>query len=227
MMKTNRFVAVAILLTLLGFSANAQDKKVEFGLSGGYGYTMPKLKDTRATKIPAIDQSSMNGFHFGPIVKFNMSEVMSFQTGLLFNHFSGVNINSSQMALKKLGTWYQERTKLMAFDMPLRVMYSIPLADEFNVFLFAGPNLNYAVNKISITENYAQNKLIKESDGKNIYESSGNFNALDLQMGAGAGLQFMGLSLRAGYDWGILNRTTYTDASLRANDLKVSLAYTF
>ena len=226
-MKANKFIVVVILLTMLGFSANAQDKKVEFGLMGGYGNTMPKLKDTRAIKIPAIDESNMNGFHFGPILKFNLSELISFQTGLLFNRFSGININSSQLALKKLGTWYQERTKLVSFDLPLRAMYSIPLADEFNVFLFAGPNLNYSINKVTITERYAENKLKNKSEGINIYQSPSNFNALDLQMGAGVGIQFMGVSLRGGYDWGVLNRTTLTDAALRANDFKVSLAYTF
>lgn len=227
-MKTNRHIVVAIFIALIGFSAYGQDKKVEFGLMGGYGYSMPKLKDTRTVKSPAIDQNSLNGFHAGPILKFNLSEQMSLQTGLLFNYFSGVSLDRSQLALKNtLGTWRQERTKLTAFDLPLRVMYAVPLADELNVFLFAGPSLNYAINKVSVTENFVDKKLTTKSEGKNIYQSEGDFNALDVQMGGGIGIQLMGLSLRGGYDWGILNRTTLKDASLRANDLKISLAYTF
>ena len=80
---------------------------------------------------------------------------------------------------------------------------------------------------MSVTENFVDKKLTTKSEGKNIYQSEGDFNALDVQMGGGIGIQLMGLSLRGGYDWGILNRTTLKDASLRANDLKISLAYTF
>ena len=226
-MKTSRLFIVIILVSVFGFTAFAQDKKVEFGLLGGYGYTMPKLKDSREVKLPTINASNLSGFHVGPILKFNFDEQMSFQTGLLFNYFSGIDINSSQLALKKLGTWHQEKTKLMAFDMPLRVMYSMSLADEFSVFLFAGPNLNYSLSKIITSENFVDNKLTTTSEGANIYQSPSNYNALDLQMGAGMGVQFKGVSLRGGYDWGILNRTILDKAILRTNDVKVSIAYTF
>lgn len=226
-MKTYKLILVIVVAVVSLLPVNAQDKKVEFGLAGGYGYTMPKLKDSRTTKVPAIDDNSLNGFHFGPMVKFNFDEKISLQTGLLFNHFSGISINSSQLALKKLGTWYQEKTSLTAFDLPLRIMYSMPLADEFNFFLFAGPNLNYGLNKVTVTENYVDNKLSSSSDGTNIYESPSNYNTLDIQMGAGLGVQYMGVSIRGSYDWGILNRTTLEKATLRSNDIKVSVGYTF
>ncbi|MHB9055050.1 MAG: porin family protein [Paludibacteraceae bacterium] len=226
-MKIYKLILVIVVAVLSVLPVNAQDKKVEFGLTGGYGYTMPKLKDSRTTKVPAIDDNSLNGFHFGPMVKFNLDEKISLQTGLLFNHFSGISINSSQLALKKLGTWYQQKTSLTAFDLPLRIMYSMPLADEFNFFLFAGPNLNYGLNKVTVTEQYVDKKLDSSSDGTNIYESPGNYNRLDVQMGAGLGVQYMGVSIRGSYDWGILNRTTLEKATLRSNDIKVSVGYTF
>ncbi len=227
-MKRDGFLAVVIILVLSAFTLKAQDKKVEFGIVAGYGHTMPKLKDSRSVKNPAISQNNLSGFHAGPVLKFNFSEQVALQTGLLFNYFSGVSINSSQLSLKKnLGTWYQDRNKLTAFDVPLRFMYSFPLADEFNLIIIAGPSLNYAYSKIVQTENFVDNKLTNKTQGLNIYQSPGNYSALDLQLGAGIGVQYMGVSLRGGYDWGLLNRTVLPDARLRSNDLKISLGYTF
>lgn len=227
-MRLIKFLVPVVLTALLGFNAYAQDKKVEFGIMAGYGYTMPKLKDSRSIKNPAINSSNLNGFHAGPVLKFNFSEQVGIQTGLLFNYFSGVDLLSSS-ALKKTGVWNQNRIKLTAFDLPLKIMYSMPLADEFYLQIFAGPNFNYSINKVTDYEAYSDNKLNVNlsKKGTNIYQAPSDFNSLDFQMGAGIGVQFMGLFLRGGYDWGILNRTTLDNAKLRSNDLKVSVGYTF
>lgn len=226
-MKIIKLVLVAVLIALMGFNAEAQDKKVEFGLMGGYGYTIPRLKDSRSDKTTPhnINQDNLNGFHVGPILKFNFSEQMGFQTGLLYNYFGGTRNN--ELALKEAtGTWKQYKTVYSAIDLPLRLVYSMTLAEELSVFLFGGPNLNYSLNKTTSTEYYVSNKFNREDKGPNIYDKT-DFSALDLQMGAGLGVKYYGISLRAGYDWGILNRTTMDDITLRSNDIKVSLAYTF
>ena len=137
-------------------------------------------------------------------------------------------MDRSQQALKKTsGTWNQTKTELDAFDIPLRFVYSITLADEFQALLFAGPNLNYALTKTTTQEQFAANKISSSVKSPNIYKDPTNYSALDLQMGAGMGVKYYGVSIRASYDWGILNRTTFEDATLRSNDIKVSLAYTF
>lgn len=219
---------MAVFTIVYSFSAQAQDKKIEFGIMAGYGHTMPKLKDGRTVKIPAINENNLNGFHVGPMLKFNASQQIGFQTGVLYNHFGGLYIDRSQLALKKLdGTWKQTRTSLDAIDVPLRLVYNLSLADELSAFIFAGPNLNYALTKTTSVEQYVTNKLTTNVKSENIYKEPTNFSVLDLQMGAGLGVKFNGLSLRASYDWGILNRTILDDATLRSNDIKVSLGYSF
>ncbi len=225
-MKTLRFSLAAILIACISFLGQAQDKKVEVGFLAGYGHTMPRLKDSRTIKYPLINSANLNGFHVGPIFKFNIEEQLAIQTGVFFNYFSGVNLISSA-AMKKLGTWEQDKTNLMAFDLPIRFMYSVPLAEEFYFFVFAGPNLNYSLNKVTINEIYADHKLRTSTTGENIYKKPSEFKPLDLQIGAGLGVQWMGVSLRGSYDWGVLNRTIVENATLRSNDIKVSLGYSF
>lgn len=222
-MKSVKLLLLSALFVVISCIALwAQDKKVEFGLMAGYGHTMPKLKE----RSPSINDDNLNGFHVGPIIKFNVNEQIGFQTGVLYNNFSG--IRNDELKLKKVtGTWKQTKTQLIALDLPLRFVYSITLADELDVLLHAGPNLNYSLSKTTNTERYVSNSLSKVEEGNNIYEQPSDFKALDLQLGAGFGIKFYGLSLRAGYDWGLLNRTTLEGLKLRSNDIKVSLGYTF
>lgn len=220
-------IFLLVIFSAISFGAlYAQDKKVEFGIVAGYGYTMPRLKDGRIMKVPVINESNLNGFHAGPIVKFNVNEQASFQLSVLYNYFSGIQ-NDEPGLKKSIGTWKQYKTTLTAIDFPLRLIYSITLADEFDFFMFVGPNLNYSLNKVTSTEYYVSNKFKNEDSQPNIYKNPSDYKALDLQIGTGLGVQYYGVSLRAGYDWGVLNRTKLDDARLRANDIKISLGYTF
>ncbi|MFV0391247.1 MAG: hypothetical protein ACK5KP_05100, partial [Paludibacteraceae bacterium] len=85
-MKNYKFVLSLFVASIIALSSFAQDKEVEFGVAAGWGYTMPKLKDSRTVRTPTIDEMNINGFHAGPMVKINANEVIGFQTGLLFNH---------------------------------------------------------------------------------------------------------------------------------------------
>ncbi len=227
-MKTTKRNIFLVLFAVLALSVmQAQDKKVEFGFSAGYGYTMPRVK-TENNINSDINTDNLSGFHVGPHLKLNVDEQFSFQTGLLFNYFSTVTIDRYQQYLKKAeGTWKQNRTKLMAFDLPFRATYSAALAEDFYFFVFAGPNLNYSVNKVVTLENYSNRKLLSSTSSENIYQKPSNYNAFDLQLGAGLGVQWMGVSIRGSYDWGVLNRTIIEKTALRSNDLKVTLGYTF
>lgn len=226
-MKTTKRKILLVLFAVFTLTAvQAQDKKVEFGLSAGYGHTMPRVKYSDKNSNSSINTDNLSGFHVGPNLKFNVDEQFSFQTGLLFNYFSGVKLNSS-LAMKRLGTWNQTTTKLVAFDLPFRLMYSAALAEDFYFFVFAGPNLNYAYNKTSTKETYVDKKLRSSTPGNNIYAKPSDYKAFDLQLGAGLGVQWMGVSLRGSYNWGLLNRTIIENATLRSNDLKVTLGYTF
>lgn len=232
---------IKLLLSTFFFAASfnllqAQETKIEFSISGGYGYTMPRLKDSRGNSLKIsnplsfINTDNMNGFHIGPMIAFNINEQVGFQLGALFSRFSTVSIDRSQQALKKnTGSWNQSKTQLNAIDVPFRFVFSISMAEDLNVFLFGGPNLNYVLKKVTDTEHYVMHVYDNNNSkkGENIYQTLNSIKALDLQLGAGFGVKYHGVSLRAGYDWGVLNRVTYENVSLRANDIKVTLAYTF
>lgn len=51
----------------------------------------------------------------------------------------------------------------------------------------------------------------------------------DIELGAGIGVQFYGMSLELGYDWGLLNLQKYErkNFSTRRNQINVTLGYAF
>ena len=120
-MKTNKLLIIAMLLGAVSVTTFAQ-KKVEVGVLGGYSYTIPKISTVSIN-------DNLNGFHVGPVIKFNIKNQVGIQTGVYYNYFSGVYISQGMLALKKAtGTWEQSRTTLGCLDIPLQVVYTMPIA---------------------------------------------------------------------------------------------------
>ena len=216
-MKTYRFILITFV-TILGFSTFAQ-KKVELGLQGGYSYAMPK---TTASQLAG----NLNGFHFGPVVKYNINEKIGILSGVLYNYNNSIITKNT---VGTSGTWKQTRVIGQCIDIPLHAVYSVPLADDFYVQIGAGPNFNYALSKYQQKENYVDSKIVDRLTVRetSIYASPSDFKPFDTQIGLSLGIQYTGISIRAGYDWGVMDRDKTTDGTNRENNIKISVGYTF
>ncbi len=207
------------LIFFLNLNLVAQEKKLEIAVAGGYSINAPKLKEKNT--------NNLKGFHAGALLSYNVNELVGIQTGAFYNYARGINIDASQLNLKNsLGTWKQTKTVFSAVDIPLRIVYSYMLAEDFYLQLFAGPNLNIGLNKQDNLEKYVKKEKHSTREGVNIYTTD-NYSNLDMQMGVGFGVQWLGFGLRGGLDWGLLNRSKIKDASYKANDIKVTLSYKF
>lgn len=219
-MRILRFISVIVLIVSVNLSLFAQEKKVEFGLAGGYGYTLAKLKNSQFN-------DNLAGFHLGPTFRFNIDERFSVRTSLFYNYFSGINITNSMLKLKKAtGVWHQTKINANSIDLPLRLAMQAPLAEDLHFFVMAGPNFNYGLSKVASTEYFTDRKLRRTEKGKNIYETQ-EYEKIDVQLGLALGLQWRGLFLQGSYDWGVRDRNLKEDVTLRNNDLKVTLGYYF
>ncbi|VBB48034.1 hypothetical protein TRIP_D440052 [uncultured Paludibacter sp.] len=209
---------LSFLIIFCFFVGYAQDKKVEFGIQSGYSYNMPKGTDANAVT------GSLNGIHVGPIMNFKIDEMFGIQTGLLYNYFNSINKYNVV-----LNNWSQSNTTAHYFDLPLRLQYTVPLADDFYVHVLAGPNFNYGINKHMNIERVVNKKVVDDltEKGENIYANKNEYSPLDLQFGIGVAVQYYHFSVRAGYDWGLTDRNTTSSTSFKANDIKLGIAYTF
>ena len=93
------------------------------------------------------------------------------------------------------------------------------------LYVFDGPNFDFGIaQSVSGGINIGGTEIGGEI--KNVYENK-DLSRFDLQLGTGAGLKYNNFALKAGYDWGMLNRIKGDGMVWRNNDLKVSLAVAF
>lgn len=201
-MKSIKKISLVVLAAILSVSfASAQ-----VGLQAGF-----------SNSKNADHDAALNGFHVGLTYNLPIQGAVSLQYGLLYNYLTTKNdywgvANSTAIAHR--------------LDLPVRLAATFPLSDAVSAFIFGGPNFNYALSqttKVSSSLGSAETANIysyEMTDGKKRY------SPFDLQLGAGAGLQFNKLSVRFSYDFGMLDRDN-SDAVWKNNDMKVGLAYNF
>ena len=115
-------------------------------------------------------------------------------------------------------------------DVPVRLTYTLPLSGDLSVFGFAGPKFVYAL---------AGNTKIGDGDPIDHYKDldlgalgkvENDLSRFDIKAGLGAGVQFKNISVKAGYDWGLLNQyegKTAEKNTLKSNNFYVGLGFAF
>lgn len=197
-MKTIKLTLVA-LATIFSFGlANAQNDGM--GLQAGYS-----SESVVNGLIP-----SLKGFHVGPTYEMSIQGPISLQYGLLYNYLTG-----SKNVLLVEG----KETK-HTLDIPFRLAATFPLSGELKAFVFGGANFNVGISdKINDVDVYSQEITL--------FGTTYKASRFDLQLGAGGGIQYNNFGVKAGYDWGMLDRSGNIGLGTKANDLKVSLFYNF
>jgi len=204
-MKKIRFGLLA-LVVMMSVGASAQ-----VGLVAGY-----------SNSVAVGSDENLNGFHIGPAAEIDIQGPISLQYALMYNYLR----NSSEATV--VGQTVESTTTAHTLDLPVRLTAKMALGEGLNLFVFGGPNFNYAISqKTKLTSSGIINSSI---EGENIYKAeytSGKktYSPFDLQLGVGAGLGFKAVSVRVSYDWGMLDRDNREDFEWKNNDLKLSLVF--
>ena len=198
-MKSIKKISILAVAAILSMGiANAQ-----VGLQAGYN----KSFNTSAN-------STLDGFHVGPTYNMTIQGPVSLQYGLLYNYLT-----------KSEGSNITLKTTAHRVDVPVRLAAGFPLGNTVKLYVFGGPNFDFGIaQSISGDLNIGGTDIGGEI--KNIYENK-DYSRFDLQMGAGAGVQFGKLGVRVSYDWGMLDRYKPETSEWKNNDLKASLVFSF
>ena len=206
-MKTIKLSLVA-LATVFTLGASAQ-----VGIQAGYSSS--KVVDSDVT---------LNGFHVGPTAEMTIQGPISLQYALLYNYLT----KTSEASL--LGQSIKSTTIAHKLDLPVRLAASFPMSNGLGLFIFGGPNFNYALSQKT---NTTTSGLVEATvEGDNMYndemtDGKKRYSPFDLQLGVGAGIKYKTISLKASYDWGMIDRDNTDNGVWKNNDLKVSLGYNF
>ena len=210
--KKISLVAIAAILSISFASA-------QVGLQAGYGTQTRSFTDSYLNTIFG-DKFTVSGFHVGPVADLAIQGPISLQYGLFYNYLTATkNVLANDVKITS-----------HSLDLPVRVKANFPFGNGLSAFVFAGPNFNYAVaelvdiNGSRFTMPGQSNESIytwKDLNDKKMYAP------FDLQLGAGAGLQFQGLSVRFSYDFGMLDKDNSDNGVWKNTDMKIGVAYTF
>lgn len=204
-MKKIRFGLLA-LVVMMSVGTSAQ-----VGLVAGY-----------SNSVAVGSDENLNGFHIGPAAEIDIQGPISLQYALMYNYLR----NSSEATV--IGQTVESTTTAHTLDLPVRLTAKMALGEGLNLFVFGGPNFNYAISQK--TKGSITGAVDTSIEGDNIYKdeyASGKktYSPFDLQLGVGAGLGFNDISVRVSYDWGMLDRDNREDFEWKNNDLKLSLVF--
>lgn len=209
--KKISLVAIAAILSISFASA-------QVGIQAGYG-TQTRTLEKSAMGAILGDQFTLSGFHVGPVADLNIQGPISLQYGLFYNYLTA----NKNVLLQDV------KITSHSLDLPVRVKASFPFGNGMSAFIFAGPNFSYGVAELI---DVAGNRFYPGQDNESIYtwkNLTGDkmYAPFDLQLGAGAGLQFKALSVRFSYDFGMLDKDNSEDGVWKNNDMKIGVALSF
>nr|AIA99592.1 hypothetical protein [uncultured bacterium contig00023(2014)] len=211
---------MVVAVVLIAVNANAQ-----FGIKAGYVSTAFKEKGGGES----YRHRPMDGVKVGLDydIMFGRSGV-SFRPGVNYIYFG----DSEKMD----GITDQQRYHFL--NVPLDFKYALDLGRECSIYAFVGPKLvlgmagkdTYKGDGFKYVTDTFSGEFTAEEDGAS---EKGHEHALlnrfDVQVGAGLGFQFYGVSLEFGYDWGMLNLSKHVrdDYSIKRDQISATLGYTF
>ncbi|MBQ1168849.1 MAG: PorT family protein [Bacteroidales bacterium] len=197
--------AIAAALMMLATAANAQ--------SFGAGYV-------QSTQKTGNHSATANGFYAGFGYSAEIMPGLSLNPGLYYEFLSSTSAGS---------LWFvsgESKTQEHYVNVPLHLSYGINFAPTFKVFVYGGPTANVGIasttkSKVSIAGHSSDVEPINNYDDD-------DYSRFDIMLGAGAGVEVMKkFRVTVGYDWGMLDRFTDDDLTLKRNRLTAGAAFIF
>jgi hypothetical protein len=187
-----KFISV-ILLMAFAVTCNLNAQKITLES----GYFNPKRVGTTTS------ETYFDAIRLGALVEFDWKYNFGIQTGLHYNIGYSNKIQKYGVTTDSVvyNTWNH------ALEIPLRIVYHQPLFKKVSIFGFAGPNIQIGLIQNQSVDSYLSENLTNITGiqpGKfDLYQS--DIQRINLQLGAGGGVQWRQFILKSGYDWGLNN----------------------
>jgi hypothetical protein len=218
---------VKIFVVVIAFTmATGELFAQNFVLKGGLNLSTMLIKDVDETY--SNDFTMNPGFHVGAMAEFPLSEIFSFETGLLLSS-KGYKISEEETQMGETYK-YEQKLNLLYLDIPLTAKATVDLggAKIYGVF---GPYVGMGLSgKERYEETFDGETETEEFDivwGSDKQKS--DFKSLDYGVTAGAGIEINSIQIGLTYALGLANISPNTDGSFKVNNqvLALSVGYKF
>ncbi|MBR1698198.1 MAG: outer membrane beta-barrel protein [Bacteroidales bacterium] len=202
-------VLLIVASLLLGMQAHAQ-----LAVEGGYMHAFENSKGS-VLNMSVSNSRGWDGFYAGARYTIGLDNVLDG-----FSVDPGANVSF-------LWTRFADNLKgrEIAINVPIHAVYSLDIMSDVKVRFLAGPTLQLGLlnnivdrsNNATTTHNMYRETLLGSAR-----------TPFNLYLGLGAGLEVAQMiRVNLGFDFGLLNLTTATNASLHRNVLKIGVGYIF
>ena len=218
---------VKLFLVVIAFTMATDELFAQnFGLKGGLNLSNMLMKDDDDTY--SDDYKMKPGFHVGATAEFPLSEMFSFETGLLLST-KGFQISEEET---EMGETYKMEGKLnlLYLDIPLtgKAKFDVGGAKIYGVF---GPYVGMGLSgKSKYEATYDGETETEEEDiewGSD--EDESDLKRLDFGLTMGAGVEINSIQIGLSYNFGLANISPYTEGGTKVNNrvLGLSVGYKF
>ena len=203
-----------IILTLALVAAAATSASAQFGI--GAGYLNSSMKESSSSESLALNGAYIEGTYSLPL-----ADGLCFVPGLRYSFATTSDVSALEI----------EDFKAAGIDITMNEHYvSVPLMFQYGydlggakLFAFAGPTLNAGLaSSLSVKLDIAGFTGDEDVD---LFKDV--FNRFDVSVGGGLGVEFSNIQVKAGYDFGLLNKSTDDRSKLNCKQLRVGVAYLF
>lgn len=216
---------VKIMILVLGVTMTTESFAQKFGLKGGLNLSNMLFKDDDDTYS---DDFKMNpGFHIGGTAEFPLSDVLSFETGLLLST-KGFKISEEETILG-MTSKIEVKSNLLYLDIPLTAKASFDLGGA-KLYGSLGPYVGMGLSGKSESEVTLMGETTKdENDIEWGSDEESDFKRLDFGLNMGAGVEINSIEIGLAYNLGLANISPITDGGFMINNrvLALSVGYKF
>lgn len=184
-------------------------------------FNLAYVNSVETTKINSNKYTSpLNGFTAGLGYSLELADDFYFTPGVNYLFLSGTGADSIGGLLSLKGD-VQEHY----INIPMTLSYDYEISRGTKVFVFAGPTASIG---LASTTTLTATVLGYSSGSKVDNYEDGDYKRFDIMLGGGAGVKIADkYCVKAGYDWGLLNRTSLSNTTDHRGQLTVGVAYIF
>lgn len=210
--KNTTMKNLLLIPALLAFGATSalaqdDDTRLRFGIKGGYNAANLTISDNGETD----DKKMLSSFHVGAYVDLPLAPVFSIQPGLML---SGKGTKYT-VGDKDSDNWAETKLNPIYLEVPVNAVGKIPLADNFKLFVGAGPYIAMGIAGKQSVEgellgvSFSEDDNIEYGDDEPINGNNGsgkgNVKRFDYGLNFLGGLEINRFTVNAQYGLGLAN----------------------
>jgi len=214
------FSTIAIL-AVAASSAFAQ-------ISVGAGYVGENAKTTYSGESTT---AKFNGFYVGGDYNIDLGMGFGVAPGLYFRHVTNKTTGGGTTTIfgVNVGATGDITTKENYLSLPVNFNYGLNLTDGLKLSVYAGPTFDLGLSsKTTYTGTVTVGDSQSKSTTSDNYGDNSKYKRFDVLLGGGVALDIVDMiRVSAGYNWGLLNRSSASDVTLKRSGFHVGVAYLF